>query len=367
MPIKKILISVLLIIAWSLFATLFYKTIMAMLLFTVWRSSIMNHLPQPAQRKYATRIVWLGLIICLWVSMPRYRINGGDRVRLIYFDSKGNPKHPPLAQYLLSTFVPEEEIMNFTLKSINLVSPTILRFTGIGSSLTRQVQADSKEGRLGNFSRPYDLLGLDNPISGVYPQVFNSQLGTSYRTVYVITPKHYDSKRKYPLVVFCHGYLGNWQLYQGIWKQLDDCIVLSIGTRGLDGIFSQSDINEIFSYYMSSIERMGYGIDHHQLHLMGLSNGGTAIIAAMHSRHAKDFKSITSISCNLEGLHKVPCQVNLIGGGKDPSSCRMLEQYRQLKRMGVDANLYFDEADNHFILVNQRDKIIEFLKSKVIR
>ena len=29
--------------------------------------------------------------------------------------------------------------------------------------------------------------------------------------------------------VFCHGYLGNWQLYQGIWKDLNNCIVLSIG------------------------------------------------------------------------------------------------------------------------------------------
>ena len=40
-------------------------------------------------------------------------------------------------------------------------------------------------------------------------------------------------------------------------------------------------------------------------------------------KRTKDFKSITSISCNLEGLRHVPCQVNLVGGGKDNSFKRM--------------------------------------------
>lgn len=98
---------------------------------------------------------------------------------------------------------------------------------------------------------------------------------------------------------------------------------------------------------------------------MGLSNGGSAISAAIHSRHVKDFKSITSISCNLEGLCRVPCQVNLIGGGQDNSSKRMPSQYRELKRMNVDAALYFDEDENHYIMVNQREQILDFLKERM--
>lgn len=365
MPIKKLLLTALLITAWALFVTLFYKTIMVMLLFAVWRNEIRQRLPLPA-RKYAIKAIWLGLIVCLWVAMPRYRTGSGDRVRLVYLDDNGNMEHPPLAQYALSTLLPEEEIVNFAIRNMRLFRPA-LRYAGIGSSLTEQMQADCSNGKIGNFVKPYDMLGLDNPVSGVYPQVFNSKFGTSYRSAYITNPKPYDSEKEYPLVVFCHGYLGNWQLYQGIWTSLDNCIVLSIGTRGLDGIFSKSDINRIFTYYIPALERMGYNIDRRQLHLMGLSNGGTAIIAAMHSSHAKDFKSLTTISCNLEGLCKVPCQVNFIGGGKDNSSCRMPGQHRQLKRMGVDSEIYFDEADNHFILVNQREEIIEFLKDKVIR
>ncbi len=76
--------------------------------------------------------------------------------------------------------------------------------------------------------------------------------------------------------------------------------------------------------------------------LMGLSNGGSAIVAAMHSSHAKDFKSLTSISCNLGGLRKVPCRINLIGGGQDHSSRLMPSQASRLSKMGVHGGLFFD-------------------------
>lgn len=159
--------------------------------------------------------------------------------------------------------------------------------------------------------------------------------------------------------------MGNWQLYQGLWKDFDGAIVASIGTHGLSGIFGQGDINSVFDFYIPMLEQMDYKIDHKQIHLIGLSNGGSAISATMHSRHSKDFKSITTISCNLDGVRRVPCQVNLIGGGKDNSSSRMPEQHRQLHRMGVDAELFFDAEDNHYILVNQREEILKFLKRRL--
>ena len=197
-------------------------------------------------------------------------------------------------------------------------------------------------------------------------------LGGNVRAVYICEPKgdenvewSKDNGFKYPLVVFCHGYLGNWQLFQGIWKDLDNCIVLSIGTRNLSGIFTPSNLKEIFDFYIPALERMGYNIDREQLHLMGLSNGGSAIVSAMHSSYAKKFRSITTVSCNLEGLKRVPCQVNFIGGGKDKSSCRMPEQCRQLKAMGVDAGIFFKDDENHFIMVNKREEIIEFLKDRM--
>ena len=336
-----------------------------MLLFAPWRKEIEQRVPEK-MRRYVVGGVWIGFAVCLWVGMPRYRINSGDRVRLLYLDDEGKPKHTPIMQYALNTVLPEAEIMNIASRSLATFG-FVSKYIGVGGSMVNQIKGERSKGMAGNFRKPYRLLGGDNPASGVYPQLFNDMFGTHYRAAYLITPKRFNGHTAYPLVVFCHGMMGNWQLYQGIWRELDGCFVLSIGTRGIDGIFSQQDIEEIFTFYMPALERMGYNIDRSQLHLMGLSNGGTAVNAALHSAHAKDFRSLTSISANLGGLRKVACQVNLIGGGIDPSSNRMASQHRQLRGLGVKSEIYFDEQENHFMLVNKREEILEFLRTKVLQ
>ncbi len=368
--VKKCILSVLLVALWACFSTLFYETIMLMLLFLVWKKYIFKYLPS-WMFKWGMKPYWVCFVLCLWFAMPRYRIDSGDRVKLIYLNKDGEAKHPPLGQYIVNTLVPEEEIVNFGIRSIENQS-LFLKKIGIGERLIGQAIHDIAMGKIHNFFVPYDNLGSENPMSGVYVQAFNEAFGAKDRAMYICEPKGDEnvswSKNngfKYPLVVFCHGYLGNWQLYQGIWKDLNNCIVLSIGTRGLDGIFSEADIRMIFTYYIPALEKMGYHIDYHQIHLIGLSNGGSAIDATMHSTLVKNFKSITTVSCNLGGLKKVPCQVNLIGGGHDSSSYKMPSQANELSKMGVDVGLFFDTEENHFIMVNRRQEIIEFLKKQM--
>ena len=267
----KIFFSIIFVVAFFFFATLQYKTICVILLFAIWRKTLARKLPE-RYRKWAVRAVWIFLVVLLWIAMPRYRINSGDRVRFLYIDKEGNKQYPPISHWLLSTLFPEEEVVNVGMTGVRITAP-LIRLAGIGKSLIGQAQDDIKNGKMGNFFKPYKLLGLDNPISGVYPQAFNERLGTNYNAFYLCEPNHYDSDKVYPLVVFCHGYLGNWQLYQGLWKDLDGAIVASIGTHDLSGIFGQQDINSIFDFYIPMLERMGYQIDHRHIHLMGLSNG----------------------------------------------------------------------------------------------
>lgn len=360
---KRILLSIILVCAWLFFATLFYKAMCVSLLFLVWRKWLAGIIPE-RYRGWSMRVVWLCLILALWIGMPRFRSNSKDSVRLLYVDKEGNTQLPPVSHWLLSMLLPEEEIVNVGIKTIEYTAP-LMRMAGIGNTFFEQVKRDINAGKIENYFEPYKCLGFDNPISGVYSQLFNEKLGTNYNAFYLCEPKHYDCNKAYPLIVFCHGYLGNWQLYQGFWKDIDGAIVVSIGTHDLSGIFGSQDINRIFTFYLPMLERMGYRIDHQQIHLMGLSNGGSAISAVMHSCHADDFKSITAISCNLESLRRVPCQVNLIGGGKDNSANRMPIQHRELCWMGVDAAIFFDMEENHFIMVNRREEIMAFLKSRM--
>lgn len=57
-------------------------------------------------------------------------------------------------------------------------------------------------------------------------------------------------------------------------------------------------------------------------------------------------------------------QVNFVGGGKDGSAAQEPSQCRQLRRMGVNADIFFDSNENHFIMVNRRADMMKFLKRR---
>lgn len=116
------------------------------------------------------------LVVVLWVAMPRYRVNSGDRMRLVYLDEKGEAKLPPLGHWIINTLLPEEEIVHAGINSLKLGKP-VLCSLGIGQSLVQQANDDIANGKIGNFYSPYDNLGIDNPMSGVYILLLHSCLG----------------------------------------------------------------------------------------------------------------------------------------------------------------------------------------------
>ena len=136
--------------------------------------------------------------------------------------------------------------------------------------------------------------------------------------------------------------------------------MVSIATRDLSGIFGYDDINKIFKLYLPMLKEEGYNIDESRLHLMGLSNGGSASNVALRSFDNR-FQTITYISTSCDVIKRSNAKVLLIGGGKDASSSNLTDAVRQLQRCGTKTALLFDEEENHYILVHQKERIIEFL------
>lgn len=137
-----------------------------------------------------------------------------------------------------------------------------------------------------------------------------------------------------------------------------------MGTRDLSGIFTTHDIGRMFNKYIPYLESLGYNIDGENIHLMGLSNGGTAANVAL-KHYSNRLKSITYISTSCDVTKRTKAKVLLIGGGKDRSSTGLPSAQKKLTRCGTDARLYYKEDENHFIMVHKKDEIIDFLKNEL--
>lgn len=346
----KRIIAIILFVAFFLFvATWYYRMILLLLAVTVfWRKSIRQWMTSHTPRLYP--VVVAVLVVAVLLFMPKPYSFG--RVKLYYQDEQGQRTHAPLLQCACNALLPKEEIMNIGMHCAFVGSRIVQRNDFFGS-------------RVSNFYAPYSALeqNLNTTMSGIYAQAFCEFGVQKSRSVYVICPKHYDHNKTYPLVVFCHGYLGNWQLYNGIWRDLENCIVLSIGTNDLSGIFHDREIGSIFTQQIPFLESLGYKIDMDQLHLIGLSNGGSACNVA-YNQYGDKFKSISAISTIsfYTGKGKRKCMVNLLGG-KDCAN--YIENEKQYKAMGMDVACYYEKEDNHFFAINHRKEMIAFLNKRM--
>ena len=107
---------------------------------------------------------------------------------------------------------------------------------------------------------------------------------------------------------------------------------------------------------------MGYNIDEKNLHLIGLSNGGSASNIAYNSFSNK-FRTISFMSTSIEQSYPVQSKVLLIGGGYDPSSRSLKPAYNKLKSNGMATELYWQHDEGHYMLVNKSEEIMSFLNS----
>lgn len=353
-------------------ASLEYQTLVMMLLLFVWRKKISRWCVFSSKKwgrtvaRHSWKLLMALLVVQFWIALPRYRMGSDDRLQLYYVSEQGERVSTPISHWLFNALVPEEEVMNLGVWGARYGGSLLEKF-GIGGGMAEQFKNDDAQGKISNFYKPYrslDLKGL-SLVSGTTSQIFND-FGIRSRTksVYVLRPTSYDAEKTYPVVFFCHGYLGNWKLYQGLFAGMDDCFVVSCGTEGLSGIFAYDDISGLLNQIIPMLEREGHKINHEALYLVGLSNGGTACEVAQ-SSFPNRFKSITYISTGIHHTSKTRSTINLIGGGKDPSSSTMYPAYRTLKKNGTKANILWYDDESHFVLINKVGDIMSFIMHDV--
>lgn len=362
---KKILSFLLLLMAVIVFATWQYR-LLCVLLFVLLNKKWVKSFTWMKRWEYSYSILVTALLVCIFIAIPNYFQRG--RTQLVYIDKEGKRTATPLNIYALNIIFPEEEVMNFGMKATAFLPPAKLSpiFKNLGSRFIRDTQRDIWTGKALTFYTPYNHLSMQgsNPGTFTIAQAFNETFGTQYDGVYITRPRHYDKDKEYPVVFFAHGYLGSWELMQGVFSDLENCFVVSIGTHDLSGIFTYQDINKIFKTYLPLLEAEGYHVDMGHLHLIGLSNGGTASNVALRN-FSNRFRTITYISTSCDVIKQSRAKIIIIGGRDDVSALGLPSASKRMQRYGTKTALLFDEKDNHYMLVHQKQRIIEFLNQEM--
>ena len=325
-----------------------------------WKDYIFNNINPNFEWVY-----WLILgIFCfgLILSFPRYLPTKKDRIKHYYLNKNNKIRRPPLHHWFLNTILPEEELCNIGIKFSKIVAPMM----GIGKDLRENLKFAKENCSLNNMLKPYWKLerNFENPMSAAYVQGLNQLLKENNKSFYLIIPKNCNKDNTYPLVVFCHGFLGNWKLYTGVLSGLENCIAISIGTHDLSGIFLEDEVKEIHNFYIPLLQRMRYKIRLDDVTIMGLSNGRSAI-SETYKRYFHLFKNIVYISTWVKESIPISSKILIVGGDKDPSAVSMINGYETIRQSNDKAKMLMIKDATHFAIATHYKEITEFLNKEL--
>lgn len=357
---KKI-ITLLLALFVCLPGSAFHDMLIILLIAWMWRKKWMPILNE--RWKHASKTAWVGMIALALILMPRPFALPTDRAQLVYFNEKGEQVAPPVSHWLWNLILPEETIT--AVASIFPLTP-FRSALPLGEGILKDYEIELKSGGLLKVGSPYraNNFALESPMSGLVPQGFHEFFGNDKRAAYIIPPRNYDKDRKYPVLFFAHGYLGNWKLYTGLLRNIDNHIVVCMGTEDYSGIFTSRHIREIWSLYLPMLEKKGYKADESAISLMGLSNGGSAVDAA-YSGFADKFKNLIYVSTGVNNFHRINAKVMIIGGGLDHCAPSMRNGMQRLRANSQKCAFLFDEEDTHLKLISDMEGCIDFLNREL--
>ncbi len=352
---RQIIRSIILVLCFLFFETLFYKIVVLIVAIVLFRQS------------YSRRWMYYSLLgVCvvgLYLTSPRIRWNTNDRIRLIYQDDNYQPQNMPLHHWLLNTLIPEPEAVNIALPFVKL-SGYLYEQTGYSlPHLPCHLFAGfaHDEHSFHDFKEPYRHLEYNGQFlaSGIVSQAFNT-VGGHTRSVYVIRPKNYDKDKTYPVVVFLHGGLGSYQFYTGMMLGLDDYIVIQPATNDLSGCWNSKDLSDIVNHQLPFLETLGYKIDKKNVHLIGLSNGAYYGSSEAVRDYGNKFRSVTFAVGGKTTQKQHPHELHIYSK-RDLACPGSVKKYDEVR--STPNYLYFP-CCSHFLNAYHAEEVREYLKAR---
>lgn len=288
----------------------------------------------------------ISFIFLLMLYPSRKTDEGSDQS--IFIDENENIIKEPLPSYFLN-FITEADVVKITRFYLPIV-PFSIPFKN--DFLEMDVDDNI-------FLKEYDETFKKPSTNQVTPFQLLQSLGmySGIRHFYSSVPQNIINGNKLKVIVFLHGYMGNLQFYLNYFNSFENTLVLVPSTPNLWGRWGENDINNILKVYLINLEKH-YSIDWQNIHLIGLSNGGSGVNVAI-EEFEKEFSDFGFISTAPIATSTRP--IYLICGMKDSFSGWNVEYARSYPFV---MNLFF-EKENHFAFLTQKEKILQFIRHTV--
>jgi hypothetical protein len=349
---KKPIIKVaILLILFLLFTSWHLKIVFLYLIFLSLRQSIPDY---KYHKKIINRSALAMFLLSFIIFFPDRTADKDDYIQSVYIDKKtGDEIGEPIIPYL-TNIIGEGEIMTAVSIGSYFIPDNIFKGSALGNVINYMQGTYFFNN---NFHTKYRELenNEDTPPHNVPFQIMQDMGFYKNINHYYLHIPDVENIEDCEVIVYCHGYTGNWVLYSSLFAEYTNAIIIAVETPSFSGYFSGRAMKNIVQNVIPHAYKR-IGIPYKKPHIIGLSNGGSAINYAA-ANYPKTFQSYTILSASLRSYPKTNKKVHVIYGSKDYSggisSKIPKSKYVRHRIKGEDHSLLVARPKLTFDLINE--------------
>lgn len=297
-------------------------------------------------------------LVAVAFLLPSRTADPTARVQSVLLDASGARVPMPWLPYL-TNLVPESDLIRLSTLAKHVFpfptrGPLLDELRAMGAWDNPFVRAYARFRAAGYDRRAPSVLGLQ----------LLQQLGFYRDLTHFVVVLPVAPRGPVPLVVFLHGYMGNFQFYSEYFGELCDCAVLLPSTPNLIGRWTAADLQQIVGPERTLVEAL-VPVDAARVHLIGLSNGGSGVNLAMHTDTRATFRSLTFLSTWVDAPPRSwprDKRLGVVWGESDRIAANNHQRVAALRADGYSVAAFPFPRERHFLMLTRRAEVERALR-----